>query len=335
MGLRIVESGAQILKARDGLVSAFRRSGAAEIRTVIGYPGGHDPQTVHWVEDLGIWLGCNVIPKSRFWNAFGTQDPRQRKMVTICCEINFPLSGIDRRISGAVAEDERGRLFLIHRGQIGGGRKGIGAELFWKHFDGSPSPVVDPDRDADVVVVDSIDSPRLLRHLQFFVREVERIKSLAYPPEEPASREGDGAGGIDIKDIGEEFEGGKTYTVARRIEASCDHGIIVNRLRQRLRKRGFSVGKDRFRDLYVHRNGRITSLFEVKPDTSTTSIYSAVGQLLIHSAGLAGELKLFFVAPEELSAETRDKLKKIGVDLLGFRWVDGEPDFPTLPQWKF
>ena len=58
----------------------------------------------------------------------------------------------------------------------------------------------------------------------------------------------------------------------------CDHGIVVKHLRRCLQEQGHSTGKDRFRDLYVHRKGRITSLFEVKTDTSTASIYSAVGQ---------------------------------------------------------
>jgi hypothetical protein len=318
MGLRIVEDHAKILQARDKLISAFRRGGAAEIKTVIGYPGGHEPQTVYWIKGLGIWLGCSVIPRSRFWNGFGTQDPSKHKVIPISCEINFPLSGVNRRISGAVAEDEKGRLCMVHRGQIGGGRKGIGSELFWRHFDGGPSLVVDGGRDAELIVVGSLESPRLLHHIQFFVREVERIKSLAHSPEEPENSAGNGEEEFDIKDIGLEFEGTKTYSVTRKIEASCDHGIIVNRLRRRLRKDGYLVGKDRFRDLYVHQDGMITSLFEVKPDTSTSSIYTAVGQLLIHSARPIGRLKLFFVAPEGLSTETRDKLKKIGIELLGF-----------------
>ena len=149
-------------------------------------------------------------------------------MVPICCEINFPLSGIDRRISGAVAEDESGGLFLAHRGQIGGGRKGIGAELFRNHFDGEWSIVVDGDRETKLVVVGSIESPRLLRQIQFFIREVERIKLLAHPQDNQDSPENGGGESIEIEDIGEEFEGTKTYTVTRKIDAACDHGIIVS-----------------------------------------------------------------------------------------------------------
>jgi hypothetical protein len=334
MALRIVADARVIENARDQIINAFRRDGADRVSTVIGYPGGNQSSKVYWAEDLGIWLACDIIEKSRYWNAFGTRDPRS-KMVPICCEINFPLSGIDRRISGAVAEDEMERLFLVHRGQIGGGRKGIGAELFWKHFDGKPSIVVDGNRETELVVVGSIESPRLLRQIQFFVREVERIKGLAHPPSGKATLDRYRGESVNIHDIGEEFEGTRTYTVTRKIDAACDHGIIVNRLRQQLRKQGYSAGKDRLRDLYVHRKSRITSLFEVKPDTSTTSIYTAIGQLLIYSVVETSQSKLVFVAPEELSLQTRNKLKKIGIDVLGFRWVHGEPDFPGLADWQF
>jgi hypothetical protein len=321
--------------ARDQIVTAFRRHGSDRVSTVIGYPGGNQHSKVYWAEDLGIWFAHTVIAKSRYWNAFGTRNPKQHKMVPICCEVNFPLSGIDRRISGAVAEDERGRLFLVHRGQIGGGRKGIGAKLFWKHFDGERAIVVDGDRETELVLVGSIESPRLLRHIQFFVREVERIKALVHPSDGQDSSKNDSAESVEIKDIGEEFEGTKTYTVTRKIDAACDHGIIVNRLRRRLRKQGYLTGKDRFRDLYVHRDGRITSLFEVKPDTSTASIYSAVGQLLIHGSVQARKPKLVFVTPEELSVQTRKKLRKIGIEVLGYCWVDDKPDFPGLANWQF
>jgi len=128
-------------------------------RILPDHAAGGGPGKVYWAEALGIWLACDVIEKSRYWNALGTRNPKQNKMVPICCEINFSLSGIERRIGGAVAEDERGRLFLVHAGRIGGGREGIGAELFWKHFDGRPSIVVDGDRETEVVAVGSFESP--------------------------------------------------------------------------------------------------------------------------------------------------------------------------------
>jgi hypothetical protein len=57
--------------------------------------------------------------------------------------------------------------------------------------------------------------------------------------------------------------------------------------------------------------------------------------LLIYSVAQKSKPKLVFVAPEELSVQTRNKLQKIGIAVLGYRWVDGEPDFPALADWQF
>lgn len=334
MALRIVTDTDVVKGVCAQMIERFRTGGASRISTRIGFPGGNQLSKVYWVEKLGIWMACDVVEESRYWNAFGTRNPKN-KQVPIVCEVNFPLSGIDRRIGGAVAEDETGRTFLVHRGKIGGGREGIGPELFWKHFDGKPSVVIDGDRETEVVVIGSLASPRLLRQIQFFIQEVERIKALARRPTDRARADDDGGPVVEIQDIGDEFEGKKAYSLTQNIDPTCDHAIIVNRLRRKLRKQGYSTGKDRLRDLYVHRNGKITSLFEVKPDTSTTSIYTAVGQLLLYSVVLNPRPRLVFVAPEALSTAIRKQLKKIGIDVLGLQWVGDEPDFPSLGTWHF
>ena len=98
-----------------------------------------------------------------------------RSGVGITCEINFPLSGINRRVAGAVAEDAAGDLHILHRGRIGGGRAGTGAELFWAHFAGDRVVATDGDRDTTFAVIGPVGSPKLVRGLRFFVKEVDRI----------------------------------------------------------------------------------------------------------------------------------------------------------------
>ena len=94
------------------------------------------------------------------------------------------------------------------------------------------------------------------------MREVERIKALAYPQDTGAT-EGYGVREFEI-DISpaEEFAETETCAIAplNDIDARCDHGIVVNGLRRKLQKLGYAIGKDRFRDLYVHRGKRATSL---------------------------------------------------------------------------
>jgi len=337
MAYRVLERASEIRRVRKDILAAFRNHGAKSVRANLGFQGENVDVQVLWAEDLGIWLAPSVISGSRYWNAFGTMDPHGGS-VPITCEVNLPLHGIDRRVGGIAVADEQGRTILVHRGRIGGGREGIGSELFWSHYEGKRLTVWDGDRETDVAAVAEIGSPRFVRQVQFFVQEVERIKALVakgQPGEQGGAAPHAGPEKFEIKAIGDEFAGTKTYTVSRTVNAVCDHGPIVKKLRELLGKRGYSTGKDTFRDLYVYHGKKVTSLFEVKPSTDRQSIYSAVGQLLLHSVDLNPRPKLFFVAPAAISASLRATLQLISIEVLGFEWEDGEPIFPGLESWKF
>jgi hypothetical protein len=340
MAYRVLERSSEIRKVRKEIVSAFHKHGVSRVNANLGFQGENADARVLWAADLGIWYAPSIISGSRYWNAFGTRDP-QGGSVPITCEVNLPLHGIDRRVGGAAASDEQGHTILVHRGRIGGGREGIGAELFWSHYEGKRLTVWDGGRDTDVAAVADFSSPRFVRQIQFFVYEVERIKALVSagqqsgrPLRSGGSRTED-AESFEIKDLGDEFAGTKTYALTGTVNAICDHGPIVKKLRQLLSDAGYSTGKDTFRDLYVHRNQKVTSLFEVKPSTDRQSIYSAVGQLFVHSAELTPRPQLFFVAPVDLSDALRTTLRRIGIDLLGFRWESDDLIFPDFGRWKF
>jgi endonuclease III len=144
----------------------------------VGFQGESHRKNVLWSDSLGIWMLAEVIEGSRYWNAFGIENPTRQSGVGITCEINFPLTGINRRVAGAVAEDTAGDLHILHRGRIGGGRAGIGAELFWAHFAGDRVVATDGDRETTFAVIGSAGSPKLASGLRFFVKEVDRIKGL-------------------------------------------------------------------------------------------------------------------------------------------------------------
>lgn len=67
---------------------------------------------------------------NRYWNAFGFLYSSHQP-ANIVVEINFPLQGVNRRISGVFAQDLGDRkTIILHRGGIGGGRFGIGKRAF-------------------------------------------------------------------------------------------------------------------------------------------------------------------------------------------------------------
>ncbi len=72
-----------------------------------------------------------------------------------------------------------------------------------------------------------------------------------------------------------EFSGQKRgYSLAGTIDATADHGFVVDELMKAVKAAGHEPFNDQQRDLFVAGpNGRMATLFEVKTDASTTNIY--------------------------------------------------------------
>ncbi len=119
------------------------------------------------------------------------------------------------------------------------------------------------------------------------------------------------------------------------VEADCDHGLIVNDLSSTLKRLGMRPMNNRNIDLYVlNRNGKTTSIFEVKTNISLTSLYSAVGQLLLNSAGIVKRPQLILTIPERPSKMVQKNLNKLGIKTLLFKWRGDKAVFNGLALWK-
>jgi len=141
-----------------------------------GHKGGYRDCSIHWSQDLGLWFHSKKIEGSRYWNIFGLSKvaPKQNSMLSIVCEINPPVEGLDKRTQGAFARDEQGHVWLVHRGKIGGGKPRIGRKLFFENYQGEVREI-DGDRFA---IIGDLSSPDLVESVKNFVREVDRIKNL-------------------------------------------------------------------------------------------------------------------------------------------------------------
>jgi hypothetical protein len=82
-----------------------------------------------------------------------------------------------------------------------------------------------------------------------------------------------------------EFDGIRSeYTSGGSICRIVEHGVVVNALATTLRGEQFRIANSAQRDLCIlDQEERIAALFEIKTDTSPQAIYTAVGQLLMHS----------------------------------------------------
>ncbi len=294
------------------------------LRRRVGHPGFSGEWDVTWHSDLGVWSlldpGKDI---NRFWCCFGTEDASDREALNIAVEVNPPHEGTDGRIGGAFAWGPGGRIHLTHNGRIGGGRRGIGKRAFFESYRGDLVQMVHGDKVLNVVDLGPIDSPNLPSRLAWYAAEVNRIKDLKFHGASPAA-ETPRADRVSTEPpaFTPEFSGSRApFNVHATIEARADHGVVVDALAKSVTGLGYVVRNDRERDLFVlDDQDRLSVLFEVKTDVTTTSIYTAVGQLLLNRGIGADTARLILVIPGTPDDGTREVLCSLGIEVLTYHW---------------
>ena len=69
---------------------------------------------------------------------------------------------------------------------------------------------------------------------------------------------------------------------------------------------------------------------EVKTDQNTTSLYQAVGQVMLHAALRYGAPHRILVLPGAVTAQTASRLKRLGISVLRYEWKGEKPAFVGL-----
>lgn len=347
--LKLLDNEEEITEAQGRLEQLIQDEATSSKRIFIGFPSGKMEAETYWIEHLELWCAFEHAG-NRYWNALGLGNPFVVTTPPPSVEINPPLAGIDRRIAGGFVADETGRLYLIHRGKVGGGRKGVGKNAFLRWYTGESESTTgdqslyggelieidDGDQISPVIVIGALDEPRFLDRLAEFVRCSSEFRELAAakklrPRRLAPSIEAGPAN--DLKELlSEEFEGTKQYTRNRNVVAHCDHGVVVNHLLRILRKDGHAAQRDSLRDAFILKRNRVTHLFEVKTATNTTSIYAAVGQLLWHGGGNRAD-RLISVLPRGLDYKVEQRLNALSIRVVVYDWdADNKPTFNGLKE---
>lgn len=146
-----------------------------------GHPGRSFREPVHTNGNLWYFTRLAGQPSpNRYWNAFGLLSSEQPSSIVV--EVNFPIQGVNRRIAGILARDDvTGIVKVLHRGGIGGGRKGIGKHAFLDWYrERVPTrfvQVAEGSRDpAECILLGTIGDQGLLEGLIEFARDVLEFK---------------------------------------------------------------------------------------------------------------------------------------------------------------
>ena len=324
--IQIIDDFVHIEKLQKQFTSKLNKVLSVSINCWIGHPGGNFQGRVRYSSELNIWVAY-LNQENRSWNGFGIGKPIADKNNSLVGEINFPHSGINRRIAGAFGIDENGKILVLHRGKIGGGSPGVGKNLFVDNFKGDFVNAVEGNRETRFCFVAELDSDLFTKQVSTFIHEINSIKKLRKFGADYDFTElinyvyTDEKSGVSVSENNEPKVVNRT------------HGIIVNALANEIKSYGIGIGNDRNRDLFAHKKGKIISLFEIKTNVSTQCLYSAVGQLLIYTIPIKEKHKLVAVFPNKLKLDVEKQFKNLGIEILYYEWNDGEPVFPKLKQY--
>lgn len=313
--LILIKDAKQVRAATKAFRAQLATAAGKPVRHWVGFPSGSGLVKV-WVLRDHRFFFCQFVDgdlENRYWNGFGLVMPEEARILPLVVEVNVPREGVDRLIGGVFLQGPRGEVYVGHRGRIGGGRKGVGKAAFWARYHAQAQPVLDDD---SVIVLGKLGSPRLPGDLATFVRTVDEIKRAATSSAAPSDDDGD-------LGFTPEFEGTKSVEMSGRIEAQCHHGTIVRQLRDALVHLGWRAGNDRVRDLVGRPSPDARPVtFEVKTDTASQSIFTGVGQLVMHTRPIATGNAGVLVVPDDLSGDTEKLLATEGILVQRYRWLD-------------
>ncbi len=182
MKLSLVEERDFIEKIQEDFRKKLESELLTSLECTIGFPSGSWQTEV--IHNNGFWFNGDLIDEenksARYWNGFGlSSDLDSSKSNNIVIEINIPLSGINRRVSGAFATDENGKRYLLHRGRVGGGRKGIGKQAFLNWSERTPTSVVSSKSVDEFIVLGCIDDKGFSNKLLQFIKDIKLFKHYA------------------------------------------------------------------------------------------------------------------------------------------------------------
>lgn len=123
--------------------------------------------TFYYFEGFDIWYYPEKMD-NRYRNAFGLGTPQQSTYSDI--QINIPFDGENKRIAGKFVEENNGKIWLCHNGNVNGAKK----IDFLNHF--NTWKINHQGDKRKLVKVCNLDSDNFVKNLKEFVEEVRYFK---------------------------------------------------------------------------------------------------------------------------------------------------------------
>jgi hypothetical protein len=305
----------------------------------IGYPQGRFRADVRFESKQGrdvFWWSNHATEKKHIaHNFFGHGIPGSKEWLNIDVQFNLPVGRFDSRSGGAfLRHDPTGKFILAHRGIVTRGHGRIRKAILL----GEMAPTVRAARtqggERDFLLIGELDSPSLVSDISDFARELRRTVR-AIKEKWEAGRTGGAREKATsttkrvhsetearLRGYFHEFTGQRSAGRTKLVVTDCYHGTVVRALRDKLGDSA-DVFKTREIDLVALTKKRVL-LFEVKTSASTQSIYTAVGQLFVHTSAVERAVngtpeKVLVLREQPADVLGRTIAEKLGISVLTFR----------------
>jgi len=328
MELTLVERKTDKIKAQQSLVKHLSSAwGGRENRRVVWRPDSRELDIIHNGQYWFVASPPNDDQNTpRYWNSFGAYHANRNLQIAV--EINIPTTANERTVSGFFAEDQQtGIIYLMHDGAVGGGRKGVGKAAFLAWSGEQLVPVKNSEGLVRLgILVTPIKPLGIANHVASFTQKVLDFKQAVKSGEfsdDPISAKNHAS----YDDYFQEFSGKKRGQRAKEFEYISRHGDIVHALcewRKSQKHTSERIVKNAYIDLGVSVSEKLTELYEVKTNADRQTLYTAIGQILVHAAEGANNTKLHLVLPygEEIPQDVGQTLKQLKIRTLRFALTD-------------
>lgn len=330
-----------------------------EIREIT-YPANHFTSTVYFERPngTGVRAWSPDQRNGKLLNFMLVGEPGVSTWMQIAVQLNFPAKNYERRLAGAFVRDATGALFIAHRGKLTKGRAGLPKDKVFREFASRVIQAEDGALTSRLILIGGLDDKNLADRLWSFAEEAREVATRLgaelhgsteadgkkQKQGEPATKKAvqattplPGAGGSrqlpKLRSYFDEYSGKGHYKGHGGGVRTVQHGDIVRALEAHLSSYG-ETQKSQAIDLAVLASDKV-DLFEVKTSSSTTDIYTAVGQLVIHGGSVSDRLKMpvhrFLVLPQNPSAEHAKQIKlAAGLNIVTFTEKGGKYVFTGI-----
>ncbi|RXJ72035.1 hypothetical protein CS022_18140 [Veronia nyctiphanis] len=147
-----------------------------------------------------------------------------------------------------------------------------------------------------------------------------------------ARRKTSDAVGQGTKHFSSEFSGSKSVKARKSGQAIVRHGSVVDALYEfvgLMHPEGDVYNTQKI-DLALESGGCLKALYEVKTSTDTQSLYTGVGQLMMHAAGNPDVCKYLVLPEMDKNPDLENCLASLGVGLICYQQLEDKYTFVTV-----